>query len=109
GRSAAAARVLRPNGSLLLSVRAKPSAPWTALDVAQAARSHRRLQTIIHWVKSIAIDQSSAGAAAGLTRDLAVGHYKPINSDRFLNDCHEFIFHLTRDGSTSLHRLALGA
>ena len=38
---------------------------------------------------------TSAGAAAGLTRDLAVGHYKPINSDRFLNDCHEFIFHFT--------------
>ena len=51
---------------------------------------------------------ASAGAAAGLTRDLAVGHYKPINSDRFLNDCHEFIFHLTPHGATSLDRLALG-
>jgi site-specific DNA-methyltransferase (adenine-specific) len=105
---AAAARVLRADGSLFLNVGAKPSDPWTALDVAQAARSHLRLQNIIHWIKSIAIDRSSAGAAAGLTRDLAIGHYKPINSDRFLNDCHEFIFHLTRDGSTSLDRLALG-
>ncbi len=51
---------------------------------------------------------ASAGAAAGLTRDLAVGHYKPINSDRFLNDCHEFIFHFTPGGSTNLDRLALG-
>jgi site-specific DNA-methyltransferase (adenine-specific) len=105
---AAAARVLRADGSLFLNVGAKPSDPWTALDVAQAARPHLRLQNIIHWIKSIAIDQASAGAAAGLTRDLAVGHYKPINSDRFLNDCHEFVFHLTRDGSTSLDRLALG-
>jgi len=105
---AAAARVLRPDGSLFLNVGAKPSDPWTALDVAQAARSHLRLQNIIHWIKSIAIDRSSAGAAAGLTRDLAVGHYKPINSDRFLNDCHEFIFHLTPQGSTGLDRLALG-
>jgi site-specific DNA-methyltransferase (adenine-specific) len=105
---AAAARVLRPDGSLFLNVGAKPSDPWTALDVAQAARSHLRLQNIIHWIKSIAIDRESAGAAAGLTKDLAVGHYKPINSDRFLNDCHEFVFHLTRDGATSLDRLALG-
>jgi len=105
---AAAARVLRPDGSLFLNVGAKPSDPWTALDVAQAARSHLRLQNIIHWIKSIAIDRESAGASAGLTRDLAIGHYKPINSDRFLNDCHEFIFHLTRDGATSLDRLALG-
>ncbi len=104
----AAARVLRPDGSLFLNVGAKPSDPWTALDVAQAARSHLRLQNIIHWIKSIAIERDSAGLAAGLTRDLAIGHYKPINSDRFLNDCHEFVFHLTRDGATSLDRLALG-
>src|SRR5438093_8448624 len=104
----AAARVLRPDGSLFLNVGAKPSDPWTALDVAQSARSHLRLQNIIHWVKSIAIERSAAGLAAGLTRDLAVGHYKPINSDRFLNDCHEFIFHFTPLGDTGLERLALG-
>jgi site-specific DNA-methyltransferase (adenine-specific) len=105
---AAAARVLRKDGSLFLNVGAKPSDPWTALDVAQAVRAHLRLQNIIHWVKSIAIDRTSAGAAAGLTRDLAVGHYKPINSDRFLNDCHEFVFHFTPEGATGLDRLALG-
>jgi site-specific DNA-methyltransferase (adenine-specific) len=105
---AAAARVLHPEGSLFLNVGARPSDPWTALDVAQAVRSHLRMQNIIHWVKSIAIDRASAGAAAGLSRDLAVGHYKPINSDRFLNDCHEFVFHFTPNGSTRLDRLALG-
>ena len=105
---AAAARVLRPDGSLFLNVGAKPTDPWTALDVVQVARSHLRLQNVIHWIKSIAIDRESAGVGAGLTRDLAVGHYKPINSDRFLNDCHEFVFHLTPGGDTSLDRLALG-
>jgi len=105
---AAAARVLTPDGSLFLNVGAKPTDPWTALDVAQAARAHLRLQNIIHWIKSIAIDRTSAGAATGLTRDLAVGHYKPINSDRFLNDCHEFVFHFTPEGQTSIDRLALG-
>jgi site-specific DNA-methyltransferase (adenine-specific) len=104
----AAARVLRPDGSMFLNVGAKPSDPWTALDVAQAARPHLRLQNIIHWVKSIAIDKASAGAASGLIHDVAVGHYKPINSDRFLNDCHEFIFHFTPQGSTAIDRLALG-
>jgi len=105
---AAAARVLRPDGSLFLNVGTRPSDPWTALDVVQATRAHLKLQNIIHWIKSIAIDRSSTGTAAGLTRDLAVGHYKPINSDRFLNDCHEFVFHLTPNGSTNLDRLALG-
>jgi site-specific DNA-methyltransferase (adenine-specific) len=105
---AAAARVLRPDGSLFLNVGSKPSDPFTALDVAQAARSHLRLQNIIHWVKSIAIERELAGANANLERDLAVGHYKPINSDRYLNDCHEFVFHFTPAGSTRLDRLALG-
>jgi site-specific DNA-methyltransferase (adenine-specific) len=100
--------VLRADGSLFLNVGAKPTDPWTALDVAQAARPHLQLQNIIHWVKSIAIDRNAAGAAAGLTRSLAVGHYKPINSSRFLNDCHEFIFHFTPHGATALDRLALG-
>jgi len=105
---AAASRVLRPDGSLFLNVGAKPSDPWTALDVAQAVRKHLKLQNIIHWVKSIAIERELAGKNAGLERDLAVGHYKPINSDRFLNDCHEFVFHFTPTGATQLDRLALG-
>ncbi len=105
---AAAARVLRADGSLFLNVGARPSDPWTALDVAQGARAHLHLQNIIHWVKSIAIEHGLAGVGAGLQRDLAVGHYKPINSDRFLNDCHEFVFHFTPRGDTRLDRLALG-
>jgi site-specific DNA-methyltransferase (adenine-specific) len=105
---AEAARVLRPDGSLFLNVGAKPSDPWTALDVAQTVRSHLKLQNLIHWVKSIAIERESTGQAAGLTHDLAIGHYKPINSTRFLNDCHEFVFHFTPGGETELDRLALG-
>jgi site-specific DNA-methyltransferase (adenine-specific) len=105
---AAAARTLDPAGSLFLNVGAKPTDPWTALDVAQAARSHLHLQNTLHWIKSIAIDRDAAGAAAGLTRDLNVGHYKPINSDRFVNDCHEYIFHFSPGGRTPLERRAIG-
>jgi len=104
----AAARAIGPKGSLFLNVGAKPTDPWTALDVAQTARRHLTLQNTIHWIKSIAIDRDAAGAAAGLSRDLNVGHYKPINSDRFVNDCHEFIFHFSVDGRTPLDRQAIG-
>jgi site-specific DNA-methyltransferase (adenine-specific) len=105
---AAAARTLDPDGSLFLNVGAKPTDPWTSMDVAQAARPHLALQNTIHWIKSIAIDRDAAGTAAGLTRDLNVGHYKPINSARFVNDCHEFIFHFTPQGRTPLDRRAIG-
>ncbi len=104
----ALARVLSPDGSLFLNVGSKPTDPWLAMDVAQAARRHLKLQNLIHWIKSIAIEKALAGARAGLDEDLAVGHYKPINSQRFVHDCHEFVFHLTPDGRTPLDRRAVG-
>jgi site-specific DNA-methyltransferase (adenine-specific) len=103
-----AARAMAPNGSLFLNVGAKPTDPWTALDVAQATRPYLRLQNTIHWIKSIAIEKSLAGNASKLTDDLAVGHYKPINSRRFLHDCHEFVFHFTAGGETPIDRQAIG-
>lgn len=104
GRWIGAARAaLEARGSLFLNVGTKPTDPWTALDVAQAARPHFQLQNTIHWVKSIAIDK-----LPGPISDVAVGHYKPINSSRFVNDCHEFIFHFTPDGRTPLDRTAIG-
>jgi site-specific DNA-methyltransferase (adenine-specific) len=104
----AAARALGKTGSLFLNVGAKPTDPWTALDVAQAARRHLTLQNTIHWIKSIAIERDAAGSAARLDRDLNVGHYKPINSARFVNDCHEFIFHFAATGRVPLDRHAIG-
>jgi site-specific DNA-methyltransferase (adenine-specific) len=95
---ARAARALARDGSLFLNVGAKPTDPWTALDIAQAVRPHLRLQNTIHWIKSIAIDREN----------LAVGHYKPINSKRFVHDCHEFVFHFTPTGDTPLERQAIG-
>jgi site-specific DNA-methyltransferase (adenine-specific) len=99
---------LAPTGSLFLNLGAKPTDPWTALDVAQAVRPHLRLQNMIHWIKSIAIEKSAAGGRAGLEQDLAVGHYKPINSKRFLHDCQEFIFHFSPKGRTPVERRAIG-
>ncbi len=98
----AAARVLTPQGSLFLNVGGKPTEPWIAFDVAQTARRHLKLQNVIHWIKSIALDREHAGV------DLAVGHYKPINSGRFVNDCHEYVFHFTPTGRTTLDRLGVG-
>jgi len=104
----AVARVLSPEGSLFLNVGGKPTDPWGPLEVAQKVRAYLQLQNTIHWIKSIAIDAASMGKQSGLVGDLAVGHYTPINSDRFLNDCHEYIFHFTHTGAVALDRLALG-
>ena len=105
---ARAAAAMAPGASMFLNVGAKPTDPWTALDVAQAVRPHLQLQNTIHWIKSIAIEKAAAGARAKLEDDLAVGHYKPINSKRFLHDCHEFVFHFTPKGKTPIDRQAIG-
>ncbi len=105
---AACRQALSPGGSLFLNIAGKPSDPWVPFDVIQRLRPHFQLQNVIHWVKSIAIAKEDVGNYPGLDSDLAVGHYKPINSSRFLNDCQEYIFHLTLSGDVPLDRLAVG-
>jgi site-specific DNA-methyltransferase (adenine-specific) len=105
---AAARTVLADDASFFLNVGAKPTDPWTAMDVAQTARAHLHLQNTIHWVKSIAIDRDAAGERLPEGQEFSIGHYKPINSDRFVNDCHEFIFHFTPTGRTPLDRKGIG-
>jgi site-specific DNA-methyltransferase (adenine-specific) len=101
-------RVLAPGGSFFLNVGGKPTDPYVPFDVLAVMRRHFVLQNVIHWVKSIAILRSEVGNYPGLETDLAVGHYKPINSPRFVNDCQEYIFHLTHRGDVPLDRLAVG-
>src|SRR5882672_3117555 len=59
------------------------------------------LQNTIHWIKSIAVEDREGDPKSH-------GHFKPINSKRFLNDCHEYIFHFTKTGRVELDRLAIG-
>ena len=101
-------RVLAPNGSFFLNVGNKPSDPWIAFDVVSRLRGLFALQNTIHWIKAISVSKVDAGLKAGLAGDLSVGHYKPINSRRYLNDAHEFVFHLTHQGDAALDRLAVG-
>lgn len=101
-------RVLGPNGSFFLNVGSTPQNPWVAYDVANRLRSHFTLQNQIVWVKSIAIPKYSIGRYPHILEDIAVGHYKPVNSERFLHHCYEFIFHFTKTGRVPLDRLAIG-
>jgi site-specific DNA-methyltransferase (adenine-specific) len=126
-------RVLKSDGSFFLNIGAAPSNPMLPHEIVMTLREFFVLQNTIHWIKSIAI-----GTAEGKTdarnphlnplsappgrdpnpdaeRLLRVdgglktfGHFKPINSPRFLNDCHEYIFHFSKSGRVELNRLALG-
>jgi site-specific DNA-methyltransferase (adenine-specific) len=101
-------RVLKQQGSFFLNIGSKPNNPWLPFDVAQKLRSLFFLQNVIHWVKSIAIPRRDVGRHVNILGDIAVGHYKPITSKRFLHDAHEYIFHFTKTGKVPLERLAIG-
>jgi site-specific DNA-methyltransferase (adenine-specific) len=101
-------RTLACDGSLFLNVGSKPTDPLVPFQLLDVMTEHFKLQNVIHWVKSIAILKSEVGDYPSITQDAVVGHYKPINSKRFLNDCHEYIFHLTKHGNVEVDRLAVG-
>lgn len=90
-------RTLKDDGHFFLQAGGTATKPLVPFDVLQQAMASKFfLQNQIIWVKSIAIE------------DITRGHFKPINSARFLNHTYEFIFHLTKTNSVPIARLAIG-
>jgi site-specific DNA-methyltransferase (adenine-specific) len=94
-------RLLKSTGSFFLNIGAAPSNPMLPHEIVLQLRDLFVLQNTIHWIKSITIEDRDGDIESH-------GHFKPISSKRFLNDCHEYIFHFTLDGNLELDRLALG-
>ena len=98
-------RVMADDASFFLNVGAAPANPLLpyqlVLALTDGAAPLFTLQNTFHWVKSITIEKPSG-------EQVSAGHFKPINSKRFVNDCHEFVFHLTKTGDVPLDRRAAG-
>jgi site-specific DNA-methyltransferase (adenine-specific) len=94
-------RILEPTGSFFFNLGAAPSNPMLPHEIVMELRKLFGLQNTIHWIKSITIEDRDGDVRS-------YGHFKPISSKRFLNDCHEYIFHFTKTGRVELDRLALG-
>jgi site-specific DNA-methyltransferase (adenine-specific) len=110
-------RVLKSSGSFFLNVGAAPSNPMLPHEIVMKFRDVFVLQNTIHWIKSIAIEDrcsrhpvgdAHASRSEAATEIRSYGHFKPISSKRFLNDCHEYIFHFTKTARVELDRLAIG-
>ena len=101
-------RVLSDTGSFFLNIGYKPKDLWVAWEVAFRFRKYFVLQNVIHWIKSIAISKEDVGSYPNITGDIAVGHFKPVNSHRFLNKCHEYVFQFTKSGKVAVDKLANG-
>ena len=97
-------RILKPTGSFFLNIGSAPSNPMLPHEIVielTSASGGFVLQNTIHWIKSITIEDRDGDVRS-------CGHFKPISSKRFLNDCHEYIFHFTKTGQVEIDRLALG-
>lgn len=98
-------RVMTDDASFFLNIGAAPSNPLLPHQLILALTESEDplfiLQNTFHWVKSITIE-TTAG------QQISAGHFKPINSKRYVNDCHEYVFHLTKTGSIPLDRRAAG-
>ncbi|AOX16382.1 DNA-methyltransferase [Kozakia baliensis] len=90
------ARVLKPGGSFFLNIAGSSSQPWLPFELMVRLRDIFVLQNHITWIKSVAID------------DITHGHFKPVNSPRYVNRNHEHVFHLTHHGDVPVQRLAAG-
>jgi site-specific DNA-methyltransferase (adenine-specific) len=98
-------RVMAADASFFLNVGAAPANPLLPhqliLALTEGSEPLFVLQNTFHWIKSITVD-TRAG------EQLSVGHFKPINSKRYVNDCHEYVFQLTTSGAVELDRRAAG-
>jgi len=94
-------RVLRSDGALFLNIGSVPADPWIPHEVALTLRDLFHLQNTIHWIKSITVEPLHG-------EPVSAGHFKPLNSKRFINDCHEFVFHFTKTGRVEVDRKAVG-
>ena len=113
--------ILKDNGSFFLNIAGIPSDQFLPLDVAKTFKdAGYKLQNTIHWIKSISFEEEDIAKSNGTARNnhdnhydnnssgFAVGHFKPIVSQRFLTDCHEYIFHFTKNADVKLDKLAIG-
>jgi site-specific DNA-methyltransferase (adenine-specific) len=89
-------RVLKDNGHLFVNMGYSNIDPWVGVEVGIALRNDWILQNHINWVKSIHVTDKTSG------------HFKPINSKRFLCPTWEHLFHFTKDGNVEIDRLSVG-
>ena len=89
-------RVLKDDGHLFVNMGYSNVDPTIGLEVMFAIKNTYNLQNNIVWVKSIHVNDKTSG------------HFKPINSKRYLCPTWENLFHFTKDGNVEIDRLSVG-
>jgi site-specific DNA-methyltransferase (adenine-specific) len=104
--------ILKNDGSFFLNIAGRPADQTLPFLVVERflKESHYKLQNTIHWVKSVTIEKEDIGKNNRFRENgnVSIGHFKPIVSDRYLNDFQEYVFHFTKTGNVKLDKLAIG-
>ncbi len=103
--------ILKNDGSFFLNIGCRPADPILPFLVAQKfEETGYVLQNTIHWIKSVSIDPEDIGRNNGSrsNENLSIGHFKPIISERYLSDLHEYVFHFTKTGNVKIDKLRAG-
>lgn len=91
----AAKEVISDNGHVFLNIGNTCKKQYLVHDIMRIGKDYLQLQNTILWIKSIFIDKT-------------YGHFKPINSELFLNNNFEYILHYTKEGKTKINKKAIG-
>lgn len=89
-------KILKDDGSYFLNIGYQNLQPLTPFLLIQKITQYFKLQNTIIWTKSITVNNDS------------YGHFIPNNSNRYLNNIFEYIFHFTKNGSKNLDRNSIG-
>lgn len=90
-------RVMKDDGSFFFNFGFKVTASSVPFIVCNKIQEIFELQNTIIWVKAISLPD-----------DTSIGNFKPITSDKYLNNNFEYIFHFTKNCDVKLDKLALG-
>lgn len=103
-------QILKEDGSFFLNVGGRPADYMLPFEIcSKFIGAGYKLQNTIHWIKSISIEVADIGKKNNIIKtDSSIGHFKPIISQRFLSDLHEYIFHFTKKGDLAIDKLAVG-
>jgi site-specific DNA-methyltransferase (adenine-specific) len=89
-------KVLKNDGSFFLNIGYQNLQPSIPFLLVQRITEIFKLQNTIIWTKSITVNNDS------------FGHFIPNNSNRYLNNIFEYVFHFTKDGNKTLDRNSIG-
>tara|TARA_B100000161_G_C33500819_1_gene391605 strand:+ start:33 stop:884 length:852 start_codon:yes stop_codon:yes gene_type:complete len=94
-------RILKDDGHVFLNMGYTNKDPWISMEVALKLKDLFTLQNKITWVKSIHIKDANGNEETH-------GHFKPINSERYINVTNEDLYHFTKTDDIKIYREAIG-